>query len=85
MVGQTKKHSLIEQVLNVGSGFIIALLLWAYVVTPYMGVEYHLKEGLVITSLFTVVSIVRGYLWRRLGNYITVKYKEGRCHYHQTH
>ena len=73
MSGQTKLHSLLEMVCNVGSGFIIAMLLWGYVVTPYLGIEYHLIDNLVVTGLFTVVSIIRGYIWRRVGNYLMVR------------
>ena len=73
-MGQSKLFSLFEQLLNVGSGFIIAILLWAYVVTPYLGIKFDVTESLNVTLLFTVVSIVRGYLWRRAGNFITERY-----------
>ena len=71
MSGQTKVHSIVEMLLNVGSGFIIAMLLWRYVVTPCLGIPYNLDESFYVTLLFTSVSIVRGYIWRRIGNYIT--------------
>jgi len=72
--GQTKLFSLLEQVLNVASGFIIAVLLWIYIVTPYLGIEYDVTQSLSVTLMFTVVSMLRGYLWRRAGNYITERY-----------
>ena len=69
---QTKRASLVEQLCNIGSGFIIAMLLWAYIVTPYLGIEYHPGEAMNVTILFTFVSIVRSYIWRRIGNYFVV-------------
>jgi len=73
-MGQSRLFSFIEQLFNIGSGFIIAVFLWAYVVTPYIGIEYDVVQSLNVTLLFTVVSVVRGYLWRRAGNYITERY-----------
>lgn len=75
VMGQSKMASMIEQLCNIGSGFIIAIILWAYVVTPYLGIEYDMIQNLYITTLYTVVSMVRGYLWRRVGNYITERYR----------
>ena len=71
---QTKMFSFLEQVANIMSGFIIAVILWHYVVTPYLGIPYNIWDNLIITTMFTVVSILRGYIWRRVGNYITVHY-----------
>lgn len=72
--GQSKLFSLIEQLFNIGSGFIIAVCLWAFVVTPYLGIEYDVTEAMHVTLMFTAVSIIRGYLWRRAGNFITERY-----------
>ena len=74
MTGQTKRYSLLEQLCNVGSGFIIAVILWAFVVTPYLGIAYDITQNLIVTTMYTVVSIIRGYLWRRAGNHITQRY-----------
>jgi len=75
MRGQTKIHSLYEQIANTTSGFILSILIWAYIAAPYLDMPYKLEEGLVITSMFTVASVIRGYLWRRCGNYITERRK----------
>jgi hypothetical protein len=64
---QTRLGSLVEQVLNVASGFIVSLLLWQ-AVGPLMGYVVNLADNLLITSIFTVASIIRGYLWRRYFN-----------------
>ncbi len=72
---QSKRYSLIEQVCNIGSGFLIALTVWAYIITPYLGIEYQAEQAMVITVIFTLISLVRGYLWRRTFNYITNRYE----------
>lgn len=70
---QSKTASLIEQILNVGSGFIISLIVWVYVIVPIWNFDVTMIENLAITIIFTIVSVVRGYAWRRLFNYYTVK------------
>lgn len=65
---QSKKSSLLEQFFNVGSGFIISLCVWVYVVNPVWELNVTPADNIYITLLFTVVSIVRGYVWRRLFN-----------------
>lgn len=62
---QTRLVSFIESVVNVGSGFLLSLLLWQFVVAPAFGYEVTMSTNLVLTSIFTVTSVVRGYLWRR--------------------
>ena len=73
---QTKRHSLLEQVLNVGSGFILSSLVWQFVIIKWWGIHTNFSENLQITSVFTIVSIIRGYVWRRLFNKLTVKNHE---------
>lgn len=70
---QTRLESLLEQLLNIGSGFIIASMLWEFVVKPVWGFGTSFGQNLQITSLFTVVSIARGYVWRRLWNHISIQ------------
>ena len=67
-MNQTKIESLIESSVNIGSGWFVSLLLWIFVVTPWMDIEPILLDSLAVTGLFTVVSIIRSYLWRRFFN-----------------
>lgn len=66
---QSKYQSIIEQTLNVGSGFIISVLVWEYVIKHliHAGV-LSVDSSIWITVIFTVVSFIRGYLWRRYFN-----------------
>jgi low affinity Fe/Cu permease len=66
-MGQTKLVSLIEQLLNVASGFVLSVLVWQ-MVGPLFGYEVTIASNLGITSIFTVVSVIRGYIWRRFFN-----------------
>lgn len=64
---QTKKNSLIEAVTNTAVGFGISLAA-TFAIFPVMGIESSPSKNLVITLFFTVISILRGYLLRRLFN-----------------
>lgn len=66
---QSRLESAIESGLNIGSGFFISLLVWIYIVGPLYNIETKMLENLGITSIFTVVSVIRSYVWRRLFNY----------------
>lgn len=65
---QSKLESLIEQTLNVGSGFIISWMFWVTVITPVYDIQVSTSENLQITGLFTCISVLRGYIWRRVFN-----------------
>ena len=65
---QTKLESLIETVVNISSGFVIAMITWEVIVKPYLGISTDLSENFTITLIFTSISIIRGYFWRRFFN-----------------
>lgn len=62
---QSRIVSLIESCCNVGSGFLLSLVLWQFVVAPAFGYAVTITTNLALTSIFTVTSVARGYLWRR--------------------
>ncbi|RLD26267.1 MAG: hypothetical protein DRI75_12035 [Bacteroidetes bacterium] len=64
---QTKKKSLIESITNMVIGFIIALTV-QLIIYPIMNINVRMDQNLIITSVFTIVSIARGYLIRRVFN-----------------
>lgn len=64
---QSKLGSLVEQVLNTASGFVLSLVIWQ-TIGPLFGYHVTLHDNLYITAIFTVASILRGYLWRRFFN-----------------
>jgi len=65
---QKRTHSLIEAITNTCVGFLISLLI-QLIIYPIMDIEVKLNQNLIITSVFTLVSILRGYAIRRLFNY----------------
>lgn len=67
---QTRVGSLFEALLNVGSGAIVSFCT-ASVVFPLYGFHSTSSQNFSIVMIFTFVSVVRAYLWRRLFNYIT--------------
>ena len=67
-MNQTKLESLLESFINVGSGFIIAFIIWQGIARHFLGYDISYSENFVLTSIFTVVSVVRGYIWRRFFN-----------------
>lgn len=70
---QSKIASFVESLLNVGSGFVISLLVWIWIIIPLFGIDTTFTQNLEITAIFTAISVVRGYLWRRIFNYAVSK------------
>lgn len=66
-MNQSKKHSAIESivqtVIGLGTSIIIQVVLY-----PLMGIPVTFSQNLIITAVFFVVSIIRGYLVRRIFN-----------------
>lgn len=77
---QSRLHSLVEQLLNIGSGFVISLVVWELLVKPIWGIKTSFAENLQITVLFTVVSLARSYAWRRAFNHFSHKNNKKKSH-----
>lgn len=62
---QTKRKSLIESVIQtiigLGTSILIQVILY-----PMMGIPVTFSQNLIITLVFFMVSIVRGYFVRRI-------------------
>ena len=63
---QSKGMSLLESSLNTLTGFIISLLVWEWYVVDAFDLSVTRGDNLMITFIFTAVSLVRGFMWRRL-------------------
>ena len=55
--------SFIESFIDVGSGFILAILIQLYIF-PFFGLYPTIMDSMGIALIFTVVSITRSWLWR---------------------
>ena len=71
---QSKKWSLIETTVSVLSGFGVAQLLILYIL-PLWGFQTDIYDSLSISAVFTSISMVRGYICRRIFNYYHSPFK----------
>lgn len=63
---QSKIESRIEVAANYLSGFLIAWLTWTLLIMGPFTWGWIVKEnGFAITMIFTAVSVLRSYFWRR--------------------
>lgn len=72
---QSKKAALIETVINVGSGYIIGILT-QLAVFPLLGIEVSLAENALLTLIFSISSLLRGYFIRRIANKVLMRKME---------
>ena len=66
---QNKKLSIIESVSNTLIGLLTSFLI-QITIYPYLNIPVTIKENIIITIVFFIASIIRGYLVRRLFNKI---------------
>ena len=67
---QKRKHSLIESISNTMIGFLVSLGI-QLVIYPVMDIPVRFDQNLIITSVFTIASILRVYFVRRMFNFLT--------------
>lgn len=69
MIGQRKSHSIIESIINViigfGINFTANMLLF-----PLFGWKIDIKQNITLGIIYTLISICRSYILRRLFNRI---------------
>lgn len=64
---QTRKHSALEAITNVVVGYGVAVAA-TQAILPLFGIPVRFDQNLAISALFTVVSLIRSYVLRRLFN-----------------
>ena len=64
---QTRLQSFIESFINVAIGYGVALIS-QILVFPLFGINIPMESNLLIGAIFTVISIVRSYVVRRVFN-----------------
>ena len=62
---QTRRMSLIEAMVNVAVGYGLAVIT-QLVVFPWFGLPARVTDAMALGAVFTVVSIIRAYVLRRL-------------------
>lgn len=69
---QSRKMSLVETCANTTLGFLTSYVTWE-ILSRVFDTGLSVKENLFITCVFTVVSLLRGYLVRRVFNHLGSK------------
>jgi uncharacterized membrane protein (DUF485 family) len=67
---QLKRHSLAESVTNIAVGYGVALLS-QIVLYPLYGITVPLSTNISLGLWFTVISLVRSYVLRRIYTHLT--------------
>jgi len=66
---QSKLESLIEVNTNIATGFIVSYIFWTFFLVDWIEQGYvTIHDNFIITMMFTVIAVIRGYLWRRFFN-----------------
>lgn len=66
-MSQSRRQSMIEAVINVVVGYGIAVAAQV-LIFPFFGIRVSVADNLTIGLLFTIVSLARSYMLRRLFN-----------------
>ena len=62
---QSKTHSMIESIINVSVGYFVALIS-QIIIFPLFGIHATIKDNILIGIWFTIISILRSYILRRI-------------------
>jgi hypothetical protein len=69
---QTKKYSLLESITNTLTGLFVSFGI-QLIIYPLLNIPVKLSQNIIITSVFTLASISRGYIVRRIFSFFTEK------------
>lgn len=64
-MAQSKLASGLEAGANTTSAIGLSLVSYQFIIGPLLGFEVNIVDNLALTGYFTVLSFVRGYVWRR--------------------
>jgi len=67
-MNQSKKESIIEQLVNTFSGMIIAFAVMELILAPILVIGISPLQNMWVTFWLTIVSLLRGYIIRRVFN-----------------
>ena len=66
---QTKRFSLIEAITNTAAGLLVSFGI-QLIIYPAMNIPVRIEQNVIITLVFTLASIGRGYVIRRIFNHL---------------
>lgn len=64
---QNKKISLLEATINTISGLVVSFII-QLIIYPVMDIPVRIEQNIIITLIFTIASIIRSYIIRRIFN-----------------
>jgi len=67
-MSQSIPVSFLEAAVNTVGGFVLAWLTFVYIIGPLFGYGVHLGEGFLVTLIFAAISLIRGFVVRRVFN-----------------
>lgn len=70
---QTRRSSLVEALCNIFTGLVVAFVATQFFAFIVPGMTITIGTNIALTTVLTVISILRSYLWRRFFNYLTHK------------
>lgn len=68
-MGQSKKQSILESIVNVVSGLVISFII-QLILYPLLGVPLTLQQNFIASAVFLIFSMIRSYVVRRIFNNI---------------
>lgn len=79
---QTRLSSVIESITNLAAGMAVSIVI-QLVVYPIMDIPVTFKQNIIITLVFTVASLFRSYIIRRIFNGLKIGLKNTRTQHRQ--
>lgn len=71
-MAQSRRHSLLESVINTLAGFLVAMAAQS-ILYPLYNIQSSTSTNFVLASWFTLLSILRSYFFRRLFNWLHMR------------
>lgn len=68
MSGQSRIGSAVEACANTLSGYVLSVLTWRVISGPVLHAPFETGQAMYICAIFTIVSVIRSYIWRRIFN-----------------
>lgn len=68
-MSQSRKQSMTEVLVSTAVGYVVALIS-QIIIFPFYGLETHFLQDASMAGIFTVISIIRSYIFRRIFNNI---------------
>ncbi len=72
-IGQPKKHSAFEAIINIFIGYWIGFLA-QIIVFPFYDIKISFMQNITMSIIFTIISLIRSYAIRRIFNNFHLEY-----------